>query len=390
MEYTFNRNLTSLPPSATYMLTQRARELREQGIDIISLSAGEPDFDTPAQASMAGIRAIASGRTHYNVCGGTLPLRERIAQKLWTENQIPCDAGNIAVTPGGKFAVYAVVSTLINPGDAVMVLNPAWVSYVPIIQAVGGTAVNVPLDAGTNYRITEEVLEQYVTDRTKALIINYPNNPTGCILSEEEGHILAGFIQRHGLILISDEIYESIVYDGKKNFSPASIPEITHQVVTLNGFSKSAAMTGWRIGYLCASTPIMKILQTFLQHTITCLPDFTQEAALASFDCLTDLKIMCQSYEQRRNFFVGGLAAIPGISCHMPEGAFYVWAHIDKNNMDSDQLSEFLLEHARVTAVTGSAYGLASEKYVRMSYATSMENLEKALERIREAMQHQV
>ena len=384
MDYYFNQLLLDIPPSASLAVSEKAKKLKSEGVDIITLATGEPDFDTPAMASIAGIKGIASGHTHYNGALGLPTLRERIARKLREENGIDCTANNIIMSPGGKFAIYETIRVLVTPGkgDEVMSLNPAWVSYEPIVTASGAVPINVELDFENNYKITADVLKQHVSEKTRAIIVNYPNNPTGCILSQEEAEILADFAIEHDILLIADEIYERIVYDGTKSVSLASIARIADRVITINGFSKSTAMTGWRLGYVCAPLPILRMIALLSQHAVSCLSEFSMEAALVALDCKHDIDTMVESYLHRRNFFVDGLNAIPGVSCHVPQGAFYAWAKVELDGKNSFEIADYLLDEARVAVVPGDSYGLGGACCIRMSFATAEKDLREALSRM--------
>lgn len=388
MQYRFNKTLHTIPPSASLAIGEKAKALRAAGEDVITLATGEPDFDTPDAARLAGIRAIAEGRTHYTESRGIRPLREKIAHMLQTECGIACGADNILMAPGGKYAIYETICTLINPnaGEEVMILNPCWVSYAPIVMAAGGVPVGVSLAFADNYRINRDALEACVTERTRLLIINYPNNPTGCVLSREEAEILADFALAHDVLVLSDEVYGRIVYDNAENVSLASMERAADHVITINGFSKCAAMTGWRLGYLCGPKEIVDMVQMLNQHTISCLSDISMEAALAALDCRAEMDAMVDSYRRRRDFFVAGLNAIPGVVCHMPKGAFYAWAKIDLNGRDSQEVAAYLLEEAKVAVVPGDAYGLGGENCVRMSFATAEQDLREALRRMESAI----
>lgn len=384
MEYRLNENLANIPPSASLAVSEKAKRLKAEGVDVITLATGEPDFDTPAKARIAGINGIASGHTHYGAAAGLPALRERIARKLKEENGIDCTAENIFMAPGGKYAIYETIRALITPGkgEEVMILNPAWVSYGPIITASGGVPVDVELSFADNYQIKKEVLEQYVTANTRAVIVNYPNNPTGCILSQAEADVLADFALEHDLLLIADEIYERITFDGEKSVSLGSMAHIADRVITINGFSKSTAMTGWRLGYVCAPLPIVKGIALLSQHTISCLSQFSMEAALVSLDCTEDIEAMAESYAIRRDFFVAGLNVIPGVTCHTPKGAFYAWAKVDLAGKDSFEIADYLLDEARVAVVPGDSYGLGGAGCIRMSFATAEKDLREALVRM--------
>ena len=384
MRYPFNKAIQAIAPSASMAINERAKALREAGVDVISLAAGEPDFDTPDSARVAGIRAIAEGNTHYAESRGNRLLREDIAQMLRRERGIDCRAENILMAPGGKYAIYETVRTLIDPGEGqeVLILNPGWVSYAPIVSASGGVPVGVELSFADQYRVSREVLERAVSPRARLLIINYPNNPTGCVLSREEAECIADFALAHDLLILSDEMYSSIVYDGAENVSPASIPRAAERVITVNGFSKSAAMTGWRLGYLCAPKEVVDAVQKLNQHTISCLSGFSMEAARAALQCGEETAAMVESYRRRRDFFVSGLNCIPGVACHMPKGTFYAWARIDLEGKSSGEIAAYLLEEAKVATVPGDAYGLGGERCVRMSFATAEKDLREALRRM--------
>ena len=388
MNYKFNETLLTIPPSASLAVSEKAKRLKAEGIDVITLATGEPDFDTPDAARIAGIAGIAEGHTHYNAALGLPALRQRIARKLCEENGIDASEENIILTPGGKYAVYEAIRTFITPGkeEEVMILNPAWVSYGPIVMAAGGIPVNVELSFETHYKITREALDSAVSKQTRAVIVNYPNNPTGCILSQEEAEILADFALTHDLILISDEIYERITYDKKQSVSLASLPQIADRVITLNGFSKAAAMTGWRLGYACAPKEVIGKISILSQHTISCLSQFSMEAALAALDCQEDIARMVASYDARRGFFVKGLNDIPGVTCLVPQGAFYAWAKVDLAEKDSFEIADYLLDEARVAVVPGDSYGKGGSRCIRMSFATAEADLREALERMRAAI----
>lgn len=385
MEYTFNPCIADLKPSASVELMEKAKEMKASGIDVISLAGGEPNFDTPARISCAGIRGMLNGNTHYVTASGLLPLRERIAAELCEENGIDCRAEHILVTPGGKFAIYSAVHTLLRPGDEVLIPTPSWVSYHAIVQASGGVPVSVPLRYSDNYAITRELLESALTPRTRLLIVNSPNNPTGRMLTREEAELLLTFAREHQLVIISDEIYSKLVYDGHRHISLAAYPGAMEHVVTVNGFSKFAAMTGWRVGYLCACQEIIARIQKLYQHTATCIPGFVQDSALEAFNCREETEKMLAEYSERRSAFLAALNGINGVEARLPEGAFYAWARIDRSGMDSRSLAEYLLREAKVVGVPAAAF-TSDDPCIRFSFAASMEDLTAAAERIRTAV----
>lgn len=383
-----NRLIASLKPSASMQLMARAKAMKAADPSIIDLAGGEPDFDTPERITMEAVRQLAKGYTHYTVGPGLPELREKIAQKLREENGCHYLPDGIIVTPGAKFAIYLAVRALVNPGDEVMYLTPAWVSYASIIEASGAAPVSVELDSRSHYRLTEELLESGVSDKTRLLLINYPNNPTGKMLHADELAALKRFLLRHPQIrVVSDEIYERIRYDGKENLSPASDEQIAERVITVNGFSKSVAMTGWRIGYLAAEPGLAKVMGKLFQHTITNVSGFIQKAAVTALSCTDEIESMRARFEARRSLFVDGLNAIEGVHCEKPEGAFYAWVSFDLPGMDSAAAAEFLLQKAGVIGVPGSAYGENRLCCMRFSFAAADEALAQAVRKIAAAME---
>lgn len=382
-----NRNIMGLKPSASLEFMRKAKELKAAGVDVVDLAGGEPDFDTPAPIIEEAYRQMKAGFTHYTV-GQALPeLLEKLAVKLKEENNIICRPDEIMVTPGGKNGIYLAVRAILNPGDEVLYLDPAWVSYVPIIQTASGVPVSIKLSYENDYRVTYDALKEKATEKTKLLIINYPNNPTGKILSAEELDDIEKFMLEYPkVLLLSDEVYERIVFDGKKTISPASRPSIRDRVVTVNGFSKSAAMTGWRLGYVAAPREILVPAYKLFQHSLSCVSGFVQKAAVVALDCQQEMDEMVRLYEERRNVFLGKLNTIDGIEAKLPDGAFYAWIKCDKNNMTDREVCEYLLNEAKVVGVPGSSYGEGGEGCLRYSFANSMDALMEAADRIKTAM----
>ncbi len=386
MHYAFNTWIDTMKPSASVIQMEKAKAMIAQGADIVNLAGGEPNFDTPAPVTYRAIRELVNGNTHY-VTGAGLPiLRERIAQYLKDKDGISCGMDQILVTPGGKFAIYLAACVLLNPGDEVLIPEPSWVSYSSIVHAIGAVPVPVPLRFEDNYAMTRQVLEEKITEKTKLMIINSPNNPTGRMLTQDEAEMLMQLAQDRNLMIISDEIYSELVYDRNRHISLASLPHGMDHVVTVDGFSKFAAMTGWRLGFLCAHMEIMKRILKLYQHTMTCVSGFSQQAALQAFECREDFAAMLKAYTARRSAFIGALQRIDGVDARFPEGAFYAWVRIHKNNFDALTLCDYLLNEAGVAGVPGTAFGGGGERCVRFSFASSMEELEKAAERISRAV----
>jgi aspartate aminotransferase len=382
-----NHSIENMKPSASLVLMKRAKEMQKTDPTVIGLAGGEPDFTTPGRISLAAIRSLTEGNTHYVVGPGIPELRHAIAEKLRNENCIDCDENCVLLTPGGKNAIYLAVCAILNPGEECMILDPSWVSYEPIVQAARGVPVKVKLDYRNDYRITREVLENACTEKTKLLILNYPNNPTGRILHRDEAEAVEQFLLAHpDLYLISDEIYEKLVYDRKKSISMASYTSVKEQVITVNGFSKSAAMTGWRMGYLTACREAFDVIYRLYQHSLSCMCGFLQVGAVEAFHCEREMEDMRRTYQQRRDLFCGALNQIPGVRCTPPEGAFYAWVYFDVQNMTSEQMCEFLLEKADVVGMPGSAYGEESVCCMRFSFANATEDLERAAANITTAI----
>lgn len=381
MDNVFNQYIEKIEDSKSLTLMQKATQLQKEGKNVVNLTGGEPDFDTPAIIVDEAVRLLREGDTHYLVGQGLLELREKIAEYEEKENGISCKAENIIMTPGGKFGIFMSVVSLINAGDEVILLAPMWVSYAPIVKACGGVPIICELDFDDKYEIKKEKLEECISEKTKMIIINYPNNPTGKILSEKESGILFDIVKQHQIYLISDEIYNRITFDSKKSISMASYKEIFNRVITVNGFSKSAAMTGWRIGYVIAEKKIVDVMFKLYAHTITGLSPFVQRAALKVFECDLEIKKMRKEYERRRDYFIRELNKIKFLSCLVPEGAFYAWVKIQLPNITKSVELE-LLERIGVLGVPGSAYGIREKNYIRFSFACDMKTLEQAICRL--------
>jgi len=383
MGFEVNKRISQLKPSATVKVMDMAKNLKRQGIDVIDLGGGEPDFDSPQLAIDQAIMGLKDSDTHYVDSRGVKELREGIARKLKEENAIEvCSETGIIVTPGGKQALFLALFTFLNPGDEVLVLDPSWVSYESIITIAGGVPVRVPLKYEDNYTITIEAVQSKLTEKTKMIIVNTPNNPSGRMLTDNEASVLEFVIKKFNLIAVSDEIYEYIRYDERKHLSLGSIETIKDQVITINGFSKNYAMTGWRLGYLAASTQLVKSMLKLHQHSTTCVTSFGQAGAIAALDCKEDVEKMLLAYQERRDYFVTALNEIPGIECPQPDGAFYVMPKITHKEMDSFALADLLLNECNIACTPGQAFSEDIKHCVRMSFATSIDQLEKAVKRL--------
>ena len=381
-----------IKPSPTIAVTQKARELKESGKDVIGLGAGEPDFDTPDNIKEAAIKAIKDGDTKYTAVDGTLALKEAIVNKFKRENNLEYTTDQITVGAGGKHVIYNLMMATLNKGDEVLIPAPYWVSYPDITLLAGATPIAVECPESQDFKVTAKDLESKITNNTKWLILNSPSNPTGSTYSEQEIKNLSQVLKRNPHVnILSDDIYEHITYGGFKFFTIAQIPELKNRVVTMNGVSKSYAMTGWRIGYAAGPKEIIKAMAKIQSQSTTNPSSISQAAAVEALNGNQDfIPIRAKAFEERRDFVVNSLNSIDGINCLKPDEAFYVFPSCkdligkkDTNGKKIENDTDFvqsLLENNGIAVVQGSAFGL--EGYFRISYATSMENLEKALKKI--------
>ncbi|WP_341301310.1 pyridoxal phosphate-dependent aminotransferase [Lysinibacillus sp. FSL H8-0500] len=375
-----------LSESKTVAINDKARSLIEQGKDVINLGGGEPDFDTPHNIIDIAEEAMKKGKTHYVNSPGIPELREEIALKLRNVDNCNYHASQIIVTPGGKLALYIALMSMINPDDEVMIVNPAWVSYEPLITMVGGKTVYVNLDQKDNFTLKGQLIAEACTAKTKAIIINTPNNPTGRVLKQEEIAELRKVAEEHNLIVISDEVYDRLTYEDHQFISVASDPELLKRTITVQSFSKGYAMTGWRLGYLALPEELCSAALKAQQHMMTCTTSFVQIAGIAALkNSEEEVVKMKNRYEERLDFVVESLNKIPGVTCEKPEGAFYVFPEIDFAGFDSYQLAEYLLEEVGVAVTPGEAFGSAYKKNVRISCANSDEMLKEAMKRMAKA-----
>jgi len=355
--------------------------------NIITLGIGEPDFDTPEIIKDAAIRAIENSLTHYTSNYGIIELREKISEKLKKKNKIFADPNkNILITTGSSEALDLAFRTIINPGDEVLIPSPSYVSYVPITILSDGISVTVPCYEKDEFRLLPEEIEKKITKKTKCIVISSPSNPTGSVLRRKDIENIADIAIKHNLFVISDELYEYLIYDNEEHFSIASIPEMFEKTITINGFSKSYAMTGMRIGYVVADESIIEGMMKIHQYGMLCAPSISQYAALKFDECENDVKEMIKIYEMRRNLIYKRLNEIDGISAIKPKGAFYIFPNIKETKMSSERFANKLLKDAKVVVIPGNVFGEEGEGYVRMSYSVSIENIEKALERIEKFM----
>lgn len=380
----FARRVREAKPSPTLAVSEKARQLKSNGVDVIDLGGGDPDFITPKHVREAAIASMNGGNTHY-VAGSGLPeLRDAIATKLRADNGVIVDPKvDIFVTPGGKAALFIAAQAFVEPGVDVMVLEPAWVSYVPIIELAGGRAVHVGLNPNDNYTVTREILEEHVTPSTRVLMVNSPNNPTGRVLTKGELQIIADFVSAHDMLVWTDEIYEKILYDNSVHHSLASFPGLSERTLTFNGLSKAYAMTGWRLGYVAGPAPFIKQISTVNSHSMTCATSFAQAGGAVALDGpQTFIDDMVTAWDRRRQLVTDGLNAIKGLRVRPIDGAFYAFVDGREQDGDSVRLAARILEEAHVAVVPGVAFGECGEGHFRLSFATGDAALEETLTRL--------
>lgn len=360
--------------------------MKAAGKDVVNLSAGEPDFDTPRHVKEALTKALKERFIYYTPSAGIPELRKAIAEKLSKENRIPCTESEVIVTPGAKQALYEAVFALTEPGDEVLCPDPGWVSYEPMIQLADGRPVLVPTREEIGFSFDVEEVKERITDKARAIIVNTPGNPTGAVLDKTVLKGIADLCVDYDLIAISDEIYEKIIYESE-HLSMASLPGMKERAVTVNGFSKAYSMTGWRLGYACAPAEIIQAMGKVQEHSVSCATSFVQKAGVAALTSpQDDVKRMVSEFRRRRDTLMKLLSEIEGVSCVKPRGAFYAFPNFSHHGRDSFELANYLLEEAGVAVIPGAAFGANGEGFQRLSYATSMENIEKAVERMKQAL----
>jgi aspartate aminotransferase len=384
----FTSRVRDLSPSPTLAVSDRARQLKAQGIDVIDLGGGDPDFITPEHIRAAAIEAMNAGETHYVASAGIPALRKAIADKLRADNGIEVDPnGGVIVTPGGKQALFEAALAFVETGVDVMIPEPAWVSYGPMVELAGGTVVPVPLDPDDSWRLTSEALVEAWTPATRILLTNSPNNPTGRVFDDAELAAIAAFAQERDLLVFSDEMYEKILYDGQKHTSIATLPGMAERTLVFNGLSKAYAMTGWRLGYVAGPGSFLQQIEKVHSHSVTCATSFVQRAGVVALNGPQEfISQMVSAWDRRRRNLAERLSAINGISCPLVEGAFYAFADIRGTGMSSTQAAELFLQEAHVAMTPGVAFGAAGEGHVRLSFATSDELLAAAADRIGEVL----
>ncbi|MCX5697731.1 MAG: pyridoxal phosphate-dependent aminotransferase [Candidatus Omnitrophica bacterium] len=373
--------LKKIKPSSTLAITSKAKKLKSEGKDVISFAAGEPDFDTPDFIKDAAIEAIRLGFTKYTPSTGTLELKQAIIEKFKRDNALEYAPNQIVVSCGAKHSIFNVILTLIGPQDEVLVPLPFWVSYPEMVYLAQGGVCFIKTEAKDSFKVTPEQLLRHITPKTKLLILNTPSNPSGCVYTRQELDKIAAICVEKNIFVISDEIYEKLIYDNLKHVSIASLgKEIYNQTITINGLSKSYSMTGWRIGYLGGPVDIVEAVSRLQDHSTSNPASISQKAALAALKAPDDfIKTMKGEFQKRRDYLVDRLSAIKNIGFIRPQGAFYAFCDIKNTGLDSVTLSTRLLEESLVAVIPGESFG--RDDYVRLSFAASLEQIEKGMDR---------
>ncbi len=386
-----SKKALSISPSPTMAIDSKAKEMKSQGIDVIGFGAGEPDFDTPAHIREAGIRAIKEGHTRYTPAAGTLELKEAICDKLTRENDLAYSPAQIVISNGAKHSLHNVLAALLNPGDEVMIPTPYWVSYPEMVRLNDGIPVAIATTEENGFKPTLADLERHYSKKCKALILNSPSNPTGQVCSEDELRMIANFCCERNLFIIADEIYEKLLYGESRHISIATFSEMVKELTILvNGVSKSYAMTGWRIGYTASTKEIAAVMSNIQSHTASNANSIAQKAALAALtgpqECVEEMRL---AFDERRQYMVDKIKSIPYLDALEPQGTFYLFANMTKTVgkslagkkiSSSDDFAAYLLDSRKVALVPGTGFG--APNHVRLSFATSMENIVEGLDRI--------
>ena len=370
-----------------FEMLAKAKELERQGKSVVHFEIGEPDFNTPENVKEAGIKAIKENYTHYSPTQGILELREAVAEYISKTRDIKVTPDEVIITPGGKDVIFSTMLSLLDEGDEAIYPNPGYPIYESAIRLVGAKPVPMPLREENDFAFDRHEFEKLVTPKTRLIVINSPANPTGGILSYEDLEFIADIAKKNDIMILSDEIYSRIIYEGKF-VSIASLPGMKERTIILDGFSKTYAMTGWRLGYAVANKEVIEALKRVAVNSFSCVATFVQMAGVEALRGPQDEpERMRKEYEERRNLIVKGLNEIPGFSVKMPKGAFYAFPNVKKLGKPSKELADYLLYEAGVCTLSGTAFGEYGEGYLRFSYATSKENIIEGLKRVKQAIE---
>lgn len=378
--------MDALAPSGIRKVNERALAMERAGERVIHFEIGRPDFDTPEYIKRAAAKSLAEGEVFYTSNFGMMELREEIAKKLREKNDIPCAAENVIVTAGLSEAVFDILCAILDEGDEILIPDPVWLNYLNVPALLGARPVTCQLVEENGFEPDVSEIRSKVTPRTKAIVIVTPSNPTGGLISRETLEGIAAVARENDLLVISDEIYERLVYEGGRQTSIASLPEMAERTVTLNGFSKAYSMTGWRVGYAAAPTELIGAMNKIHQHNTTCAPSFVQRAAVEALRGEGDeVAEMVREYQRRRDLAVREINSVPGLRCNSPMGSFYIFINVKGLGMGETELAARLLDEAKIALVPGSVFGKNGEGYLRMSFANSYENIKEGCARLKAA-----
>lgn len=388
MNYHIAARMDRMAPSGIRKVNEKALAMERAGEKVLHFEIGRPDFDTPEYIKKAADQAIEEGKVHYTSNFGLMELRQAIAEKLKRENHVDYKATEVLVTVGLSEAVFAVLAALLDEGDELLVPDPVWLNYINVPNLLGAKAVTYSLKEENGYQMDLDEVRSKITPKTRGIVIVTPNNPTGGVLEEDVLKELAEIAKANDLMVIADEIYERLVYDGAKHVSIASLPGMKERTFTMNGMSKAYAMDGWRLGYVAAPEEYITVMNKFHQHNTTCAPNFVQVAGIAALTQEKDeVQKMVAEYQRRRDYAVQAINAIDGISCLCPKGAFYIFINCKQLGKTSAELSQYFLEQAKVALVPGDVFGPGGEGYLRMSFAASYESIVEGCKRLKAAVE---
>lgn len=387
MSSMISKRMNQMIPSGIRKVNEKALAMERNGVSVLHFEIGRPDFDTPAYIKKAAKESIDAGHVFYTSNFGTAELREEIAKKLERENHILYTPTEILVTVGLSEAVFAVLAAILDEGDEILVPDPVWLNYINVPRFLGAVPVSYSLHEETGFQMNLQEIKEKITPKTKAIVLVTPNNPTGGVLEKDVLQDVAAIAQKNDLLVISDEIYERLIYDKAVHISIASLPGMKERTFTLNGMSKAYSMTGWRIGYVAAPEAYIQAINKFHQHNTTCAPSFVQDAAVAALrDEQDEVQRMVAEYERRRNYAVQAINAIPGLHCTCPKGAFYIFINCKALGKSSEELASYLLDTAHIALVPGNVFGTGGEGYLRMSFANSYEHIVEGCSRLADAV----
>ena len=379
--------MEQLMPSGIRKVNEKALAMERAGERVFPFELGRPDFDTPDYIKKAAYQALSEGKVHYTSNFGHMELRQAIAEKLKRENHVSYQASEVLVTVGLSEAVFAVLATILNRGDEILVPDPVWLNYINVPNLLGAKPVTYGLREENGFQMDLDEIKSKITPRTKAVVIVTPNNPTGGVLTEPVLKELAELAAANDLMVISDEVYERLIYDGERHISIASLPGMKERTFTLNGMSKAYAMDGWRLGYVAAPEEYINAMNKFHQYNTTCAPNFVQLAAAAALNEENgEVDAMVREYRRRRDYAVKAINEIPGISCLCPKGAFYIFINVKQLGKTSEELAQYLLEKAKIALVPGNVFGPGGEGYLRMSFAASYEDIVEGCQKLKQAI----